>query len=357
MTVDLAVACVIAAVGVVVLVPPVGGLARQVGAVAWPRADRWHRAPVPTIGGLAIAAGLGLGAIVLARSQPILAPFALAVAAMTLVGLIDDLRGLPPAFRLLAEAAIGVGFVLTIPVDAAPLVVVLGVALAAIAFPFAANATNLVDNADGLAAALSVVTALVLLLGGLSMDADGAISTSPLVAATSAAFLLYNRPPARIFMGDCGSLTVGVALGAASALLLASAVAEGLDRLLAASAITAAAWAVQAGDVMLVVVTRRRRGAPLLQGGVDHTSHRLMASGLSPTMMVVALVALAAAVGGSVLAAAAAAGGWAAVAVAGVGIAGVGLVERQVATIPVALPERQLVEGEVGTSRQGSGDS
>jgi UDP-GlcNAc:undecaprenyl-phosphate GlcNAc-1-phosphate transferase len=356
MMVDLAVACVFAAVGVVVLVPPVGGIARRVGAVAWPRADRWHRAPVPTIGGLAIAAGLGLGAVVLAPSQPIVAPFALAVAATTLVGLVDDLRGLPPGVRLLAEAAIGVGFVATIPIDAVPWVVALGFGLALISFPFAANATNLVDNSDGLAAALSVVTALVLLLGGLSMDADDATSTSALVAATCAAFLLYNRPPARIFMGDCGSLTVGVALGAASALLLASAATEGLDRLLAAWAITAAAWAVQAGDVMLVVATRRRRGAPLFQGGVDHTSHRLMASGLSPTMMVSALVALAAAVGGSVLAAAAIAGGWAAIVVAGVGIAGVGLVERQVARILVALPEGRLVEEVRGPSTGASSD-
>jgi UDP-GlcNAc:undecaprenyl-phosphate GlcNAc-1-phosphate transferase len=340
---------------VLVLVPPVGNLARRLGAVAWPRSDRWHRRPVPTIGGLAIAAGLLLGAIVLVPTSAAFVAYAIGVAVTAGVGLWDDLRGLPPVARVVVEIVAGIGFVVALPVDVAPVVAGAAIILAALAFPLAMNATNLVDNADGLAAGLSTVTGAVIAVGGIITGIEGAVAAAMVVVVACLAFLVFNRPPASIFMGDSGSLALGFALGAASTLLIASAVPRGADEVAVALAVVAAAWAVQSGDVALVVVTRRRRGVPVFQGGVDHTSHRLMASGLSPGRMVLALVGLSASAGALVLIAAALSGGIAALAAVALVTLGIAGFERRVARIHVPELVPHNGAGDIHPDRQVAG--
>jgi UDP-GlcNAc:undecaprenyl-phosphate GlcNAc-1-phosphate transferase len=237
------------------------------------------------------------------------------------LGLFDDVRGSGAIVRLAVEAAVGAAFALAVTGDLEPHLRISAMAVAVVAVPVAMNATNLVDNADGLAASLSLVTAGTLAavgsINGLSS------SSAPLALVTGVAcvgFLAYNRPPARIFMGDSGSLTLGFALAAASVLLVRDTLLVPGTLHVAAAMAVPVAWALQAGDLVMVTITRMRRGASPFAGGVDHTSHRLLAAGVTPMVLLLALGAFAAFVGAAAAAAAAFFGGFALMALAAVSL-------------------------------------
>ena len=185
-------------------------LAQRVGAVAVPVADRWHRGRVPLLGGLAIgAAVLVAAAVVPIRDIGML--WLLAGATVLLaVGTVDDLRPLKPQSKLVvqilvAAALAGLGLQLRLTGYAALDVLITLVWIVGIT-----NALNLLDNMDGLAAGIAAITAgfrVVFLL------ADGNVEGAALAAAVvgaSAGFLVHNFNPASIFMGDAGSLFLGV---------------------------------------------------------------------------------------------------------------------------------------------------
>jgi UDP-GlcNAc:undecaprenyl-phosphate GlcNAc-1-phosphate transferase len=160
------------------------------------------------------------------------------------------------------------------------------------------NATNLVDNADGLASSLSAETSLTIALSAMVAGMRGnEIGLGLVITGACLGFLLHNRPPARVFMGDAGSLGLGFALAGAGVLLLHDAMIHPSTQATAAALAIPLAAFVQFGDVAMVSVTRLRRGVSPFTGGTDHTSHRLVRAGLQPWEMLV-VVGLASAVCG-----------------------------------------------------------
>jgi UDP-GlcNAc:undecaprenyl-phosphate GlcNAc-1-phosphate transferase len=293
-----------ASIVVIALLPPVARLALRVGAVVHPRSDRWSRRPVPVLGGIAIACGITVGLIVGLPMGTDLLLMLLGVGVMLGLGLCDDLRGVSPRARLAIQAMVAAAFVFTVSAGMAPEVRVGALALGIVAIPLAVNATNMVDNADGLAAGLSTVTGSTLALAAIVSGLDDpARSLGLIVSAACLAFLTWNRPRARMFMGDSGSLMLGFALAGTSVLLLRDAVALSGALTVVIMVAVVAAWAMQLGDVAMVVVTRTRRGVSPFAGGVDHSSHRLMAAGLDPLQMLGTLVGMAALCGSIGLAA------------------------------------------------------
>jgi len=203
-------------------------------------------------------------------------------------------------------------------------IVIAGVGVAIVAVPLIVNATNLVDNADGLASLLSAASgaalAGIVAVGGIE-TAGGALGL--VVTASCLGFLSRNRPPARVFMGDSGSLMLGFVLAAGAVLIVRDAVLlPGRAHIAAAIAIPLV-FALQIGDLAMVFTTRLRRHVSPFQGGVDHTSHRLVAAGLGPVGMLIGLSLLAAAVGAFAVAIAAWAGDFRLVAIAAIAVAGV----------------------------------
>ena len=185
------------------------GLARRVGLVREPREDRWHRRSIPMLGGPAIVAGV-LAALAIARpGGGRFVPFVLVALLMAGVGLFDDLRPLRPQVKLLAEVLLaGVliqqGFLLRLSSHAE-----VNVLLTLFWVVGITNAVNLLDNMDGLAAGMAVIAgsfrvAFFLIDGDLA----GAALTAGFTGAVLG-FLIRNFPPARIFMGDAGSLFIG----------------------------------------------------------------------------------------------------------------------------------------------------
>jgi UDP-GlcNAc:undecaprenyl-phosphate GlcNAc-1-phosphate transferase len=276
------------------LTPLVGLLARRWGMVSRPRAERWSKRPTALLGGVAIAAALVLAAATLLPPTPHVWAVLGGSCFLFAVGLVDDLRGLKPYQKLIGQvmgaSAVVLGG-LSLPWTPSPVV---NQTLTLFWLVGITNAVNLLDNMDGLAAGVSAIASAFL---AAILFADGQPAEALLMAAFAAAlvgFLVFNFNPASIFMGDCGSLFVGFFL-ASSALLH-----EGGGRsrgFLAVLAVPVLILVIPIFDTTLVAVLRKLSGRAVSQGGRDHTSHRLVALGLSERRAVLLLYALAALAG------------------------------------------------------------
>jgi UDP-GlcNAc:undecaprenyl-phosphate GlcNAc-1-phosphate transferase len=303
-------------------VPAVGRLASRLGAVATPRSDRWNRRAVPILGGLAIAGGILVGYLVLSRHTADLVPLLGGMAVMVILGLADDIGTISPSRRLIVEAVTAATFAWLVTSDLDTSIRIAAIAMTAICLPVAINAVNLVDNADGLAALLSIITAATLaaIVATVVIPSDGG-AFALIIGAGCLGFLVHNRPPARVFMGDSGSLMLGFGLGACSVLIVRDALLmPGASHGAAAMAVPLA-WSLQFGDLGMVFITRLRRRTSPFRGGVDHTSHRLISAGLGPVGVLVALSALGAVVSAAAVWLAAWVGDFRLVAAAGIVVA------------------------------------
>lgn len=236
------------------------------------------------MGGIAIAAGTAAGFLILmwlpaAAGEP--APWAAvgsAALAMFVVGLLDDRLQLSPLAKLVASLAIGAFLVFALaggePEDALPSGYTL---VATVWFAGLCHAMNLLDNMDGLAAGTAFIAALF--FAALLGDQLGAPLTFLMITLAGAllGFLYWNRTPARLFMGDCGSLFMGALLAGASLVP----VFHGRLAFVNPGLIAVLILVVPLFDTAFVLVLRRLAGRKASKGGTDHVSHRLVSLGFS----------------------------------------------------------------------------
>ena len=274
--------------------------------VAIPSADRWSSEPTPSIGGIGIFAGftIGVWAAVAVGAFHTNEQFLGVFGAVTLVfaaGLADDLYGLPPLAKLLAQlaaAAIVIGTGTHVQLVQNQFV---GDAIAVLWLIGVANAFNLLDNMDGLAATLAAIA-----FGFFAIDAvtvhpsDAALAFALAGGLACIGFLPFNlrRGPALAFMGDSGSQMLGFALAALG--LTSSWRVAGTT--LATLILPILVLAIPILDTTLVTVARLLDGRPVHQGGRDHSSHRLVRFGLSERHAVALLALISLCIGGSSLA-------------------------------------------------------
>ena len=277
-----------------VLTPLVRAFARRVGAVAKPKADRWHREPTAMMGGVAIFLSVELTYLLLVPHTRAGWVVMAASAALFAVGLVDDFLHIKPYQKLIGQvlgASAVVYFGLLLPWGWGASV---GMAVTIFWLIGITNAINLLDNMDGLAAGISTIAAVFIAasfaVNGQAVEA----ATLAVFAAALVGFLVYNSNPASIFMGDCGSMFVGFFL-ASSALLSASGYRG--RSFLVVIAVPVLILFIPIFDTTLVTVVRKLSGRAASQGGRDHTSHRLVALGLSERKAVWMLYAFAAASG------------------------------------------------------------
>lgn len=277
------------------LTPAVIWLARRLNWVARPRDDRWHQRPTALMGGIGIFLGT-VAAWLLTGSLTAVAPVAVPAAFIFLLGAVDDRLRLRPHSKLIGQlAAAGVLILSGVTFPALPH------ALAVPATLFwvvgITNAVNLLDNMDGLAAGVCGIAALAM-AGCCILEGDMATAVLALaLAGACAGFLIYNFNPARIFMGDCGSMFLGftlAALGVRGTYRIAS-------DLMLSLLVPVAILAIPIFDTTLVSVARTLHGRSISQGGRDHTSHRLVTLGLSERGTVIAFYIFAALFGGVAL--------------------------------------------------------
>lgn len=265
-------------------------LARKYGFVAAPKADRWHKRPTAMMGGAAIFLTTILVSV---SAVPLTKQSTVILAGSTilfLVGLIDDILQIKPYQKLIGQfigVAIVVGFGLTLPWTDSE---ILNIAITAFWLVGITNAINLLDNMDGLAAGISAIAALGLAIGFAASGQTNELIFLSVFVGALAGFLVYNFNPASIFMGDCGSMFVGFFL---SSSVLMTEVGGRSRSVVSVLAVPALILIVPIFDTTFVTVLRKIWGRKASEGGRDHTSHRLVALGLSERNAVLMLYGLA----------------------------------------------------------------
>ncbi|MEU1210827.1 MraY family glycosyltransferase [Nocardia sp. NPDC005825] len=296
-------------------------LAIAFGAVAIPRERDVHVKPIPRMGGLAIYLGL-VAAVLFAHQLPALRrgfdypkdiPAVLAAATLiVLVGIIDDRWGLDWLTKLVGQ------------ITAAGVMAVMGLSWVAIYNPFTnetvvldplqgglvtvgitvtvVNAMNFVDGLDGLAAGLGFIAAVAVFVFtvGLLYEVGGSTDTYPpalLAAALAGAclgFLPHNFSPARIFMGDTGSMLIGLMLaavstGASGRIPLQGYGPRDIVGLLSPLLLVGAVMFIPVLDLVLAVVRRVRAGVSFSTPDKMHLHHRLLQIGHSQRRVVLVI--------------------------------------------------------------------
>jgi UDP-GlcNAc:undecaprenyl-phosphate GlcNAc-1-phosphate transferase len=285
------------------LTPLVRWVALRRGWVAHPKSDRWHQTPTALMGGIAIFVGLAIPLLFLLDFSSLAtslvknhfvpdevfltAGLLLGTAFLFGLGLLDDFRSLKPQTKLLGQIVVAVimtflGFRLqwfeSLTLDTmATLFWIVGIT----------NAFNLIDNMDGLCAGVGLVAALSLAVL-FSPSASAPFWMALALSGALAGFLIYNFKPAKIFMGDCGSLVIGFCL---SGLTLYLPESLKVNRL-AGIAVPILVLMVPILDTTLVTTVRLLSGRKASTGGRDHTSHRLVLMGFSEKKAVLFLYAV-----------------------------------------------------------------
>jgi UDP-GlcNAc:undecaprenyl-phosphate/decaprenyl-phosphate GlcNAc-1-phosphate transferase len=289
------IAFLIAALVSILLTPLTRALATKLGVLDRPSEERKvHKAPIPRLGGLAIMVGtlapLGglyfyrnaLSAIVYADGRQV-AALLCATFLVVLAGVLDDMRGLSQKYRFVVEVVAALlvywgGF----QINGVYVPIVGHVELGVLALPVTVlwvvaviNALNFTDGLDGLAAGTAVLAGLTLLIFALSYHNYVAAVFSASIAGAAFGFLLFNFHPATVYMGDTGSMFLGLALAVAS--IGSSQKSATMVALLGPALILG----LPIGDTVLRVVRRTILGRPWFPADRKHVHHRLLDLGLS----------------------------------------------------------------------------
>ncbi len=279
-----------------VLTPIVKNFAIKIGAVDKPDARKVHHGLIPRLGGLAIYAGFMVSVIATVGFTYEMVGIMLGATFLIVVGVADDIVSLPPKVKLLGQilaSAIPVvlfninidwvdlpwmGIVYLPEIIALPLTIFWMVGFI--------NTVNLIDGLDGLAAGIATIASIAIAL--LAFQMGQWVAAAAMIAMTGAclAFLQYNFNPAKIFMGDTGSMFLGYVIAAVS-------VMGSMKTITAAVLIVpVVALTVPITDTLLAIVRRKSSGVPIFSPDKNHLHHRLLAKGLNQKQVVLIMYAL-----------------------------------------------------------------
>lgn len=262
-----------------------------------------HAAPVPRVGGIAILVSYVITfAIALAlpftytqhlhHELPNIIPLTLVASVVFFIGVLDDLIGLAAwqklaglvgASMLAYFSGIHVEIQLLQRLPAWPW---LGFAITVVWLVGCSNAFNLIDGMDGLAAGIGLVATVTMLLAALAQNNIPLILATMPLAGCLLGFLRYNFNGASVYLGDCGSLSLGFMLGCFGALWSNKSVT------LVALAVPLLAVSIPLLDVILSILRRFLRNRPIFQADRGHIHHRLLDRGLSPRNVVLTMYGL-----------------------------------------------------------------
>ena len=283
------------------LTPLMRKIAISQGVLDYPNSDhKSHKKPVPYLGGVAIIIGVILVSYLalifskFAWSNFWLATFVLGPAVvMGLVGLWDDLKSLNPLPRFIGQSIAGlmVSIILVVNDNVGNPTGITGldVAITVLWIVGICNSINFFDNLDGGAAGTVAITAIFLTYLAITGDQYFIAALSVVVAGSTLGFLIWNRAPARIYMGDAGALFLGVLIATLTVRFNPS-----TNNSISSFAIPILLLAMPILDTTVAVFSRLRRGVSPFQGGKDHLSHRLIRYGVSRKVAAMTLWSLSA---------------------------------------------------------------
>lgn len=255
-----------------------------------PREDRWHKKPTALFGGIGIFLAFIISYLIFIPLDRLGIGILLCMSIIFILGLLDDIFNLTPQIKLvvqLAVAIIAILFGITVKIIAFPLVAIPLTILWIIGIT---NAFNILDNMDGLATGISFIAASSIFLYSLSYGLTFPAILAVILAGTTLGFLKYNFNPAKIFMGDGGSLFLGFSLS----LITIIGTWKTVTNLLLALTVPLALMIIPIFDMALVTFSRTSQGRAVFRGGKDHSSHRLVFLGFSEKKAVLVLMTISA---------------------------------------------------------------
>jgi UDP-GlcNAc:undecaprenyl-phosphate GlcNAc-1-phosphate transferase len=261
-------------------------------------AHKSHKNPVPYLGGVAIIIGVVLVSYIALVSNKFtwnnfwLATSVLGPAVvMGLVGLWDDLKSLNPLPRFIGQSIAGlvvaIILILNDNIGNPTGITVLDAAITVLWIVGICNSINFFDNLDGGAAGTVAITAISLTYLAITGDQYFIAALSIVVAGSTLGFLIWNKAPARIYMGDAGALFLGLLIATLTVRFKPS-----TDNSVTSFAIPILLLAIPILDTTVAVFSRLRRKVSPFQGGKDHLSHRLVRAGLSRKLSAITLWSL-----------------------------------------------------------------
>lgn len=267
-----------------VLTPGVKKLAIKVGAVDKPNARKVHTHAIPRLGGLAIYVGFMAAVLFCVPVRHELVGLLLGCTAIVALGIWDDICNIPAKVKLVGQivaACIPIAFGIQIEWLTNPFGTLI-VLPELVAIPVTifwiigfTNTVNLIDGLDGLAAGVSFIASVSMFLLAYTMNQYLPAMIIVAMAGAALGFLQYNFNPAKIFMGDTGSMLLGYTMAVAAVLGLVKTAAT------IALVVPLIALGLPILDTLFAIIRRKMSGVPIFQPDKGHLHHRLLALGMS----------------------------------------------------------------------------
>lgn len=265
------------------LMPVVSRLAFRIGAIDEPGGRKVHHQPMPRLGGVGIFLAFVVVVLATQKLNSSLIGMLLGATAVFVVGIFDDIYRLSPWTKLAAQiaaACIAVYFgvrvqVMTNPFDGVFQLGILSIPLTILWIIGITNAVNLTDGLDGLAGGVCGIAAITIAIVAWKGDQTAVTFLALVLAGAIAGFLPHNFHPARIFMGDSGSMFLGFVL----ACLSVSGLAKGAT--LISLCIPVIILGIPVFDTLFAIVRRVNNQVPIFEPDKAHLHHRLLDMGLS----------------------------------------------------------------------------
>ncbi|HWC53840.1 MAG TPA: MraY family glycosyltransferase [Chitinophagaceae bacterium] len=276
-----------------ITIPPAIELFKKLGMFDMPGARKVHTMPIPTLGGITVIAGMSLALIFWFpfKNDPEQISYFFSLVVLTALGIMDDLKDLSARYKLLVQSA------LALLVTASgirvtnfeglfglyQLPVFIQYSFTVLAIVGITNAFNLIDGIDGLAGSLGFMSLVTLgIFLGLNHNSNSALIAFALAGGVLA-FLFFNYNPARIFMGDTGSLVLGFSIAILCIRLMQSNTNSIHPTLIHAPVFTLGIVLIPVFDTLRVFALRIWKGQSPFTADKTHIHHLLTSAGFSPT--------------------------------------------------------------------------
>ena len=287
-------AFVVALIITYALTPVVRHFAIRIGAIDKPDARKVHKGTIPRLGGLAIFLGYVGSVLFNVPHDHSVFGLMLGTVILVLVGIWDDIKQIEAKTKLMGQiiaAAVLVAYGIRVDFIELPFIGMIylkfwSVPLTIFWIVGFTNIVNLIDGLDGLAAGISFIACIALAVMTLQLGQVELACIALALAGATVGFLRYNFNPAKIFMGDTGSMLLGYTLAAISV----------MGTVKTAAAIALVVPAIVLGlpilDTLFAIVRRKISGRPIFKPDKGHVHHRLLAQGLTQKQAVLMMYAV-----------------------------------------------------------------
>lgn len=268
------------------LVPLVMRVAKHIGAMDQPNERKIHKKPLPTLGGIAIFLAFLIGYMLFAEQNTLMLSALIASFLVVILGIIDDIKPIKAIYKFMAQIVIAgivvfYGDLQLTNITALGLNINFGVFSPFITIIFIIaiiNAINLIDGLDGLASSVSSIFFLTVAIIGVVLNKFGGfdIMLSVIMLGATLGFLVYNFPPAKIFMGDTGSTFLGLMIAIIALLGFKNVTITSLF-------VPLLILAIPILDTLAAIIRRKLKGERIDKADKEHLHHQLLKLKFSPT--------------------------------------------------------------------------